>query len=215
MSPARRTPRSVIHLSAVIQLSAVPPRAPTWPMIHNPAERHRPWPRPMATSRATPPPTPPGDPTLGSGRRRRPAAAQPVPAPHADGGPFDVPWYPHDHPERPFDQWCRLCTCRSCQDALRATATARPQLALVVSSPADRLVVTAELAARARAHDGTLDRLVHVDGDSIHEVRVATGAPDVPPAYDRRSLVASDAGDPRALRRFADLVPPHGPEPAA
>jgi hypothetical protein len=122
--------------------------------------------------------------------------------------------YLHDDPERPFDQWCRLCTCRSCQVALRATATARPQLALVVRSPADRVVVTAELAARARARDGTLERLVHVDGDSIHEVRVA-GAPDVPPAYDRRSLVASDAGDPRAFRRFADLVPPHGPEPAA
>jgi hypothetical protein len=215
MSPARRTPRSVIHLSAVIQLSAVPPGTPTWPTIPDRAVRHRPGPRPMAIFRATPPPNPPGDPTVGSGRRRHPAAVPPGPAPDADGGPFDAPWYPHGHPERPFDQWCSLCTCRSCQVALRATATARPQLALVVRSPADRLVVTAELAARARARDGTLDRLVHVDGDSIHQVRVATGAPDVPPAYDRRSLVAADAGDPRAFRRFADLVPPHGPEPAA
>ena len=149
------------------------------------------------------------------GRRHRPVDGPPSAAPDADRRLTDEPWHAHDHPERPLDQWCWLCTCPSCQVALRATATVRPRLALVVGSAADRLVVTAELAASAWARDPTLDRFVHVDGDTIHEVHVAAGAPDVPPAYDWGSLVATDAGDPRAFRRLVDVVPPHRPEPAA
>jgi hypothetical protein len=201
MTPARRTPRSVIRLSAV---PATTDHA-AGPHLHGP---------PLSTTTCVMlPPDVFRDRT--AERRHRPAAGPPGAAPDADRRLSDEPWYAHDHPERPPDQWCWLCTCPSCLVVLRASATVRPRLALVVRSAADRLVVTAELAAWACAGDATLDRLVHVDGDTIHEVYVAPGAPDVPPAYDGGSLVASDAGDPRASRLLADVVRPHSPEPAA
>jgi hypothetical protein len=200
MSPARRTPGTVTRLSAVPattdhaarpHLDGPPLRTATCVMLPPDVFRDR-----------------------TAERRHRPAAGPPG-AVDADRRLSDEPSYAHDHPERPPDQWCWLCTCPSCLVVLRASATVRPRLALVVRSAADRLVVTAELAAWAWARDATLDRLVHVDGDTIHEVHVAAGAPDVPPAYDGGSLVASDAGDPRAFRLLADVVPPHRPEPAA
>lgn len=207
MSPNRRTPRSVIHLSAV------PPGAPTRPTIHHPAERHRPEPRLTTTSHATLPPNTPGAPT--EERRPRPAAVPPSPAPDTDGGPFGGPSYAHDHRESPLDRWCWRCTCPSCQEALRGTAIVRPRLALVVRSAFDRVVVTAQQATWAWARDGTVDRLVDVDCHTIHEVHVAAGAPDVAPADDQGSRVESDAGDRRVCHRLADVVPPHRPEPAA
>lgn len=57
-------------------------------------------------------------------------------------------WLPHDDPERPFNQSTWLDECRSCVLALRAEAAMRPRLVLLSKTGADRMLVTADYAAR-------------------------------------------------------------------
>ncbi|HET6948959.1 MAG TPA: hypothetical protein VFI47_01185 [Acidimicrobiales bacterium] len=98
-----------------------------------------------------------------------------------------------------------------CLIALQASARRRPRLALVLKTGADRVVVTADLAARMWARDGSLDGLLHVAGDRLREVFVAAGAPDVHRSYDWSSLSAAREGEPRAFRSASTFLRPDPP----
>lgn len=100
--------------------------------------------------------------------------------PDLDLDPFE-PWTPHEHPERPFDEWTWLCDCRSCMVALVAEAAHRPRLVLCLKSSCDRVLVTAEYLAATMAGGGSAEDLLHVDGDWVREVFVPVDGRLAPP----------------------------------